>query len=503
MSDESFTDVLAMRHFSINQFRERATTYFEHRPEAQSLVMGVSQYFADEAGDAVHEHFIAFPTREPTWPHHCDFGEPPSEDGSWCSSCDPRDGDREGSLPWPSLDSNSEAVTAWSALCTEWGGGEGDAALVDPIAIARRADDGGVDVEFVHQVVRPWLDDNRAAEARDEEFWEEDALPPKPEPTRAPWTTEERALFEAVLAAPRDDGPRKVLVDYWLERGDVRGEFGALSFETPATSKDRARREQLVQLHGRAWLGPLQPAVSLGGATFARGPFASRVVVSLRADGDHSQLDEVDDWALVEAVHYAADDRPFSRRMTGLVELSGATGEVLERLHASGARPPLHTLGLVEPIQPAQWGPALNGVKTLRLERFDSWGRHDAEPWTRLSQWNQLETFEIWFSMNGESADGWNDDRGSRALTAFRPLLGPNTTLRVGYQLGNGARGGVVAVLKGQELALESAGFAGPRAQKAAEASLSGAGAKALPPEQSAPTASKTGWRKLLARFGF
>jgi hypothetical protein len=214
-------------------------------------------------------------------------------------------------------------------------------------------------------------------------------------------------------------------------------------------------------------------------------------------------LDEVADWALVEAVHYAADDRPFSRRMTGLVELSGATGEVLERLHASGARPPLHTLGLVEPIQPAQWGPALNGVKTLRLERFDSWGRHDAEPWTRLSQWNQLETFEIWFSMNGESADGWNDDRGSRALTAFRPLLGPNTTLRVGYQLGNGARGGVVAVLKGQELALESAGFAGPRAQKAAEASLSGAGAKALPPEQSAPTASKTGWRKLLARFGF
>jgi len=189
--------------------------------------------------------------------------------------------------------------------------------------------------------------------------------------------------------------------------------------------------------------------------------------------------------------------------MTGLVELSGANGDVLERLNASGARPPLHTLGLVEPIQPAQWGPALTGIKTLRLERFDAWGRHDAEPWTRLSQWHQLETFEIWFSLIGDSPDGWNDDRGSLALAAFRPLLGPNTTLKVGYQLGNGTRGGVVAVLKGNEVTLESTRFAGPRAQQAAEARLSGAGAKALPTHEGEPAAKQTGWRKLLSRFGF
>jgi len=291
MSDEQFTDVLAMRHASLNQFRERAATYFQQRPDAQSIVMGVSQYFADEAGDAVHEQFVAFSTREPTWPHHCTYDEGPSEDGGWCSSCDPREDNGGPSLPWPTLDSNSDAVTAWSALCTEWGGGEGESALIDPVAIARRADDGGVDLELVHQVVRPWLDDNRAAEARDEEQWDDQPRPPKPEPRRAPWSTEERSLFEGVLAAPRDDGPRKVLVDYWLERGDVRGEFGALSFAPPAVvegsrasratrSGTRPRLARAAPARGLAWRRHLRAwAVRVEGRRFPscrRRPLAAR-----------------------------------------------------------------------------------------------------------------------------------------------------------------------------------------------------------------------------------
>ena len=81
---------------------------------------------------------------------------------------------------------------------------------------------------------------------------EEPPLPDRPEPTPKPWTPEEAAMIERLYAAPDDDGLRRVLVDHWLEKGDPRGEFGALSFDGKAVTADRA------------WLGPLILAIPDG-----------------------------------------------------------------------------------------------------------------------------------------------------------------------------------------------------------------------------------------------
>lgn len=517
MSDETpqLTDVLALRADSLKQFREAAEKYLTTHPHMNSMVLGVSQYFADEAGDAVHEKIVAFPHREPTWPHVCSYGEAPPQDGSRCSMCDERtNGERE--LPWGFLDSNTEAVLAWSAFCTEWGGGEGSSSLVDPIAVVRRAEDGGFDLELVHQTVRAELDDNSVGDSRDEEFWDEEALPPKPEPVRAPWTGEERKLFEAVLANPRDDGPRRVMVDFWLERGDVRGEFGALSFETPKTSKDRRRRFELEQEHGRAWLGPLQQVVGFGGATFGRGPFAQRVSAALKLDRDNSRVHEIEEWALVESIEFVGLDRFFSKHMTGLTEVLGLNSEGFRRLAAAELKAPIATLGLVESCPPGElWAATASQVKRLIVTNAANtevilakgWPEKTTRQWSSLAGWDRLETVEFWFTVESEyeAGDPWNDDRATSALRSLGDTLGPNTTLKVGYQFGNGLRGGVIGVRKGgtKEITLEAGRFASPRAQMLAEGRLMASGSKLIETGAVAGAAKPvSGFRKFLARFG-
>ncbi len=465
--NQTFTDVAALRRSSLASFREDAGAYFARHPEMHSLVLAVSQYFADEAGDAVHEHVFAFPTAEPSWPHRCTYDEP-AADGSRCSSCD-----YEG-VPHGHLDSNSEGVLAWSAFCAEWGGGEGDPSLADPVAVARRASDGGVEVELVHEVVRPWLDSNHVGEERDSDFWDEETPPAKPEPARAAWTTKERALLDAVYAHPRDDGPRRVLVDHWLEQGDVRGEFGALSFTPPASSEVRARRDELAAVHGRTWLGPLQPAIPVGGATFARGPFPSAVVLSL-GEAEDSGIDveavmAAEDWAAIEAIRYAGRLQPFAPTMRGLTTITGVTESGLLALAQSGLAAPIHTLGVVERPRPGSWSHALDGVRTLLIERAGE-GLVD---FPKLPGWKALQAVEAWFALEGDDNAAWSDERAATALKLLGPKLPAGASLAVGYHFANGARGGVVAVLRAGQprVTLERRRFASAEAATNAEAQL-------------------------------
>lgn len=65
-----------------------------------------------------------------------------------------------------------------------------------------------------------------------------------------------RALLDAVLAAPDDDGPRLVYADWLLERGDPRGEFIQLQCGPVRNAK---REAALLKEHQQAWLAPLRP----------------------------------------------------------------------------------------------------------------------------------------------------------------------------------------------------------------------------------------------------
>lgn len=82
-----------------------------------------------------------------------------------------------------------------------------------------------------------------------------------------PITVEERALIDAIAAAPDDDAPRLVYADWLTGRADPRGEFIALQCKLAATPDDERRRairiaeNKLLNTHRAAWLAPLYAAL--------------------------------------------------------------------------------------------------------------------------------------------------------------------------------------------------------------------------------------------------
>ncbi len=485
--DDQF-DLAAVRALALERFKADAAGYFAANPDMHSLVFAVSQYFSDEAYDAVHESVIAFPSRDPWWPHVCgdDDDGVGASDGSSCRNCGPYEATHRP--PHGHLESNSDAVYAWSAFCSEHGGGEGEPELQDPVAIARRGADGGVELEWVARVVRPWLDTNEVVSRRDGRGWGGVPVKARPEPTRAPWAEAEQPLFEAVLAAPLDDGPRRVLVDHWLERADERGEFGALSFGSPATEALRARRDVLAARHGRAWLGPLQPFISVASAQFARGPFVSRAVVSFRSDAEQAEAAAVADWALLDAIHFFDARQSFNTHMRGLREVTGVFAHGLASLVECGLRPPLHAVGLVEPVTRGDWLAApLGAVRRLLIDC------EEPRRFQELPVFSTLEQLEVWFTTPTDEATGfvqpWSDERGLMAFDLFLPLMRPGASVSVGYALPNGAHAGVVTtVTVGGGVRVERRMFTSERAVKNAQSRLAALGApRPASVEQSPP----------------
>jgi uncharacterized protein (TIGR02996 family) len=94
-----------------------------------------------------------------------------------------------------------------------------------------------------------------------------EALPPAPE-----LEPRERQLLGLVAAEPLDDAPRRVLADYWLERGDPRG-----ALIHAQCGGDTEAADALLAEHAVAWLEPLRLA-GLDGAQFVRGFVPSLLV---------------------------------------------------------------------------------------------------------------------------------------------------------------------------------------------------------------------------------
>jgi uncharacterized protein (TIGR02996 family) len=81
-------------------------------------------------------------------------------------------------------------------------------------------------------------------------------------------------LFDAVWAAPDDDGPRLVLADFLNEHADPRGEFIALQLGRAAGklgAAGRKREKKLLGRNKRAWIGAIAPLVTVASARFERG----------------------------------------------------------------------------------------------------------------------------------------------------------------------------------------------------------------------------------------
>lgn len=175
-----------------------------------------------------------------------------------------------------------------------------------------------------------------------------------------------RELLARVLAAPDDDGPRLVLADLLLERGEPRGRFIALQVEHARSPPDLHRKVKMNVLqrdHGARWL---PPGVRAETAVFRRG-FLHEAEWTSGTAPDHPE------WRLVEVLRGAGGEahgpsvlavpRPRLRVVTGASALLLA--EVLQR-------PPPGLEELDASVEPQRFvGPFARELKVLpRLRRL-------------------------------------------------------------------------------------------------------------------------------------
>lgn len=134
-------------------------------PEVQCVAHAVSQYWCDEAVDAVHEEFRIFLERDP---------KPPYEEaaGNWGlmgpAFAEFEDGEVfEGGMGFlafcarfPRLQANSTAITAFAAFCPEQGTADDPSTMSSAVyALARRGAAGEVEIEVVGAMLRPEWED--------------------------------------------------------------------------------------------------------------------------------------------------------------------------------------------------------------------------------------------------------------------------------------------------------------------------------------------------------
>lgn len=133
------------------------------------------------------------------------------------------------------------------------------------------------------------------------------------------------SLYAPVWAAPRERGPRQVLADQLLERGDPRGEFISLQL-AHASSK---RQRTLLKKHGREWLGALVDVVDLKDQppVFKDG-FVTEVSVRGVKPAQFLLAADAPEWATVRRVRRGL--QRITRAMVGLEDAGRVKLEVLK-----------------------------------------------------------------------------------------------------------------------------------------------------------------------------
>ena len=96
--------------------------------------------------------------------------------------------------------------------------------------------------------------------------------------------TLEHSLYDAVFAAPDDDGPREALAAFLAARGDLRGELITLQLAAARAGKasrvEAARVKALLAEHEDEWLEPLRGTIVKRTIRWERGfPVAGRLAL--------------------------------------------------------------------------------------------------------------------------------------------------------------------------------------------------------------------------------
>jgi uncharacterized protein (TIGR02996 family) len=303
----------------------------------RSALVLCSQYWCDEADDAVHPSVLVSTRDAPRWPPVNGWREPLPE------------GEGGGGDAIPYIDNNEIAIQALGPYC-QGGSQEVDERFNSlPIAIARV----GEGLDFVAELERPWPY-------------------PLPELDEAPLAARARALLAKVYEHPADEGARHVLADALVEAGDPRGEAIALGFRDDPGSRQRVR--ELADEHGLAWLGRLTRAIPAERAVIAGG-FVKRATMAA-TDESTAGFEE---WATVETLRFAPESAVFcSETMRGLRDVEGLHAPALERMVEEVRRPwAIESMAVrinhpseVAPIDRASF-PSLRRLRLIVSEDFD------------------------------------------------------------------------------------------------------------------------------------
>lgn len=276
-------DKVAARKTAMQGLELMAKKLFASHPQYNSVLFGVAQYWADEADDAVHYDVCASERALPLWPHRCDqtvWDDDGYENvpGEACMNC----GEGIGYLGmW---DDNGAAIGAFEAYCHEAGSQEeASASNYLPYAVARKTGDD-VTIEIVGRLQRP--ENESGYEGEPDPTWDD---------TRA------RELLDIVAASPADDGPRRVLADYLLERENPRGEYIGLSLEKSPSAEIVKRRDELLAANEVRWLTSIADAVPMCSARWQRGFVVAAEV--LAGAHDVEKVRGSAGWATIEQLH--------------------------------------------------------------------------------------------------------------------------------------------------------------------------------------------------------
>ena len=289
------------RQKTMAELREVAAKYFAAHPEYKSMMLGVSQYWADEADDAVHYDIVVSAREQPLWPHRCsdtnwsDDGEYENVPGEGCWNC------VQGIEYMNSWDDNGDSIAAFEAYCHEQGSQEEQLSHnILPYAVARKVGDA-VEVEVVGRLQRP---ENIETEEGPSDFTWNDP--------RA------KELLDLVAAAPHDDAPRRVLADFLMEKETPRGEYIALALDGKHPSGPE-----------RQWMSPLGKVMPAW--KFERGFLVAGEVFA--SEGDLDIVRGAPAWSTVERLYvHRNSDVVLDPAMRALRELGPIDSAWMEAL---------------------------------------------------------------------------------------------------------------------------------------------------------------------------
>src|SRR5690606_3382197 len=114
-------------------------------------------------------------------------------------------------------------------------------------------------------------------------------------------------LLAAVHADPDRDEPRLVYADWLAAHGDPHGEFITLQIERARIGELASARERaLLERHGPAWAGPINPVLNFASRVFERGFLAS---ASVEVQNFYGEMIEAGEWSTLWILDGLVSDR--------------------------------------------------------------------------------------------------------------------------------------------------------------------------------------------------